>query len=128
MSLSINRAVKTLAADDDDINAINPDYSQKIEDDFRELFTARLKENENFGIELWSAMANVDWYHKDDPDKFDRGYSFRAAGSLIASMLDSGCYLDWYCSGPISSVSEYIAEKMASKGWCYKTSSQKYGL
>jgi hypothetical protein len=100
-------------------SAVAPDYYQKFEDDFRELFTARLKKNENFGIELWSAMANVRWYHNDDPDKNDCGQSFRSAGSLIASMLDSGCYLDWYCSGPCSVVNKYIAEKMASKGWHY---------
>jgi len=95
-------------------------YEQKFDDDFRELFTKYLRENEKFGTELWSALANVDWYHESDPDNTACGYSFRAAGSLIASMLCHGDYLDWYCSGPDGTVSEYIADALASKGWRYK--------
>jgi hypothetical protein len=30
----------------------NVDYNQAFDDDFRELFTKRLRENENFGSEL----------------------------------------------------------------------------
>jgi len=78
-----------------------------------------MRRNEKFGAELWSAMANVRWYYKDAPDKTYCLYSFREAGSLIASMLDNSIYLDWYLSGPIATVSKYIAEKMASKGWRY---------
>jgi len=95
-------------------------YSQVLDDDFRELFTKRLRENEEFGKALWSALANVDWYHKDDPNSAAQGRSFRAAGSLIASMLCYGDYLDWYCSGPDGVVSGEIAEAMASKGWRYE--------
>ena len=96
------------------------DYRQQFEDDFRELFTERLREDEGFGTELWSALANVDWFHESDRDNSGVGYSFRSAGSLIASMLCHGNYLDWYCSGPSGVVSEYISEKMTSKGWLYK--------
>jgi hypothetical protein len=98
----------------------HPGYDQKFEEDFRELFTPRLKENEDFGGELWSAMANVSWIHKDDPDRTECRRSFRCAGSMIASMLGIGDYIDWYCSGPYETVSEYIAEKMSSKGWRYE--------
>jgi len=94
-------------------------YDQKFDDDFRELFTKKLRENEDFGCELWSALANVKWFHGDDETKIASGYSFREAGSLIASMLVKGDYMDWYCSGPAETVSDYIAEKMASRGWQY---------
>ena len=96
------------------------DYRQQFEDDFRELFTKRLREDNDFGVELWSALANVDWYYESDKDSNKVGYSFRSAGSLIASMLCHGNYMDWYCSGPEGVVSEFISEKMASKGWRYK--------
>ena len=94
------------------------DYQQKFDDDWRELFTSRLKEDEDFGIELWSAMANVGWSHESNPGA-DFGHSFRGAGALIADMLGKGDYIDWYCSGPDNVVSEYIAEAMASKGWVF---------
>jgi len=99
---------------------IDPGFDQKFEDDFRELFTSRLKEDEDFGCELWSALANVSWIHEDDPEETHCGRGFRSAGAMIASMLGIGDYIDWYCSGPYETVSEYIAEKMASKGWRYK--------
>jgi hypothetical protein len=35
-------------------------------------------------------------------------------------MYGDGDYVDWYCSGPYITVSDYIAEKMASKGWRYE--------
>jgi hypothetical protein len=108
------------AADANFTEAIELDYERKLDDDFRVLFTRRLRENSEFGRELWPAMANIIWYHLSDPDKTECGYSFRAAGSLIASMLCKGDYMDWYCSGPDGTVSDYIAEKMASKGWRYK--------
>jgi hypothetical protein len=96
------------------------DYQQKFDDDFRELFTQCLKENKDFGCELWSAQANVRWYHTADPDETDCGHGFRGAGALIAEMLGEGDYIEWYCSGPYETVSDYIAEKMATKGWRYE--------
>ncbi|MCL2293403.1 MAG: hypothetical protein FWC36_00835 [Spirochaetes bacterium] len=95
-------------------------YDQKFDDDFRELFTKQLREDEDFGKELWSALANVSWYHESDLDKTDCGHSFRSAGALIASMLCYGNYMDWYCSAHDGVVSEYIANAMASKGWNYE--------
>ena len=81
-------------------------YEQKFYDDIHELFTKRLRENEDFCIELWSALANVGWYNKSDPNNTKCSYSFRSAGSLIASILCHSDYMDWYCSGPDGVVSE----------------------
>jgi hypothetical protein len=96
------------------------DYDQKFDDDFRELFKDRLRANEDFGIELWSALANVSWLNESDPDNTECGHSFRSAGSLIASILCHGDYMDWYCSGPSGLVSEEIAEAFSAKGWRFK--------
>jgi len=96
-------------------------FWQKFDDDWRELFIKKLRENEEFGAELWSALGNVHWYHNDDPEKNECGYcSFRAAGGFIASMLCYGDYMDWYCSGSAGVVSEEIANAMTSKGWHYE--------
>ena len=95
-------------------------YEQKFNDDFRELFTAKLRENEKFGVELWSALANVSWINRNDPNRTDCGESFRSAGSLISSMLCKGDYMDWYCSGTDGVVSEFVSQKMAERGWKYK--------
>jgi len=99
-------------------------FQQKFDDDWRELFTKKVREDEDFGVELWSALANVGWYHESDPNNNDCGYSFRSAGSLIASMLRYSSYTDWYCCGPDGVVSEYIAEKLAERGWRYEVEAE----
>jgi hypothetical protein len=93
------------------------DFQQQFEDDLLLLFGDRLKSDEAFGIELWSALANVDWIHESDPNQFDCRLSFRGAGAFIADIMEKGTYIDWYCCGPDSVVSEFIAQSMASKGW-----------
>jgi hypothetical protein len=62
-------------------------------------------------------LANVDWVHNDDPEQNDHGYSFRAAGSFIASILIDSDYMEWYCASPDGTVSDRIAGDMARLGW-----------
>jgi len=95
------------------------DFDRRFDEDFRGLFTERLKENHEFGWELWSSMANVSWINKDDPDETYCRRSFRGAGTLIAVMEGKDKYTKWYCTGPYETVSGYIADAMASKGWRY---------
>ena len=96
---------------------IPANYAQRFDNDLRELYTAVIQQNQDFGHELWSALANVDWIHDDDPDKKGCGYSFRAAGSFIASILPDSNYMEWYCASPDKVVSNRIAEDLANKGW-----------
>ena len=96
------------------------DFDKKFENDFRELFTEHLKEDSKFGCDLWSSMANVSWIHEDDPEKTLCRRSFRGAGALLAVMEGKDKYTKWYCSGPYETVSGFIAQAMASRGWRYE--------
>lgn len=76
-----------------------------------------LKESDELCTELWSALANVDWYHPESGE--EASYSFRAAGALIANIIGRGDYMDWYCSGPYAVVSSKIAHSLRKEGWIY---------
>jgi len=103
------------------------DFDRKFDEDFRVLFTEHLKKDSAFGNELWSALANVTWYHKDDPENLRYRRSFRSAGSLIAVMEGKDKYTKWYCSGPYETVSEEIKNALASKGWSYELDGEDPG-
>lgn len=74
----------------------------------------RMTLEEDLCRELWSALANISWVH---PEYGEVGYSFRAAGDLIAAVIDRGDYMDWYCSGPHAIISERIEEIFMREGW-----------
>lgn len=99
-----------------DGRAFNPDdpFEAAVE---RALGDA-IRADENVAIEMWSAMANIDWKHPSED--FARGYSYRAAGDMIAAIRGDGShYMTWYCSGPDGVVSERIATAMAGEGWTW---------
>lgn len=76
-----------------------------------------MKSNDAACIELWCALANVDWYQ---PEKhFAVSYSFRAAGGMIADVIERGNYMDWYCSGSYPDVSDRIQRAFKKEGWIH---------
>ena len=99
------------------------DYQKKFEDDLLTLFTNRIKEDDEFARQFWSSFGSVHWYQESDPNKFNPDYSCyisgRHAAMLITEIQGKGEYTDWFLSSPENVVSEFIAEAMASKGWCY---------
>jgi hypothetical protein len=88
----------------------------KFDDDVREVLGQKLRASDEAAAEFWSSLANVGWFHESAPSE-EVGYTFRAAGGLIAQIRADGGYLDWYCSGPYAVIATWIAELMATKGW-----------
>ena len=78
----------------------------------------RIRDDMGLACDMWSALANVEWFHKDG----DRaGYSFRAAGDLVAAIFGQDTdYMTFYCSGPYATISTEIAEALEKEGWTYE--------
>ena len=90
--------------------------SEKFEQALRDGLGDTIKDDE-IAKQLWSALANVDWYHPESHNA--ASYSFRAAGGLIAELRGEGDYMDWYCCGPYATVSDHIARVLKKQGWIY---------
>jgi hypothetical protein len=77
----------------------------------------QMRADDSLCREVWSALANVDWRHANGDTA---GYSFRAAGDLIAAIIGRGDYTDWHCSGPYAVVSDRVDEALSNEGWIWE--------
>ena len=69
----------------------------------------KAKAREEYAQNIYAALCNQDWQRNDVwPLLKGQTYSFswRYAGGIVADMIESGDYIDWYCSGIKGSVSE----------------------
>lgn len=65
---------------------------------------------------LWGSLANGGWTHENGDTA---GYSFRAAGDLIAAVIGDGDYMDWYCATGHGVCDAEVAELLGREGWRY---------
>ncbi len=90
----------------------------RFERDLKEALGERMAKDKGFCSTVWGALANVVWVHAEEKELVT--YSFRAAGDLIAAILERGNYMEWYCSAPDGMVSEDIAAAMKARDWAWR--------
>jgi hypothetical protein len=62
----------------------------------------KAKARESYAQNIYAALCNQDWQKNDVwPRLKGQTYScsWRYAGGIVADMVESGDYIDWYCSG-----------------------------
>lgn len=75
---------------------------------------AQMCVDETLCREVWSAMANVVWKNRDGAEA---SFTWRAAGGIIADILEDGDYMDWYCGSEDGVVSDRVRAAMTAEGW-----------
>ena len=81
------------------------------------LFGEEMKTNKDLCHRIWSSLSNVEWIHANGDTA---NFSFRAAGDMIAAIIEKGDYLDWCWNSPSAQVDPIFAEHMLEAGWTVK--------
>ena len=72
----------------------------------------KIRSDDAYAQNFYAALCNQAWHEKDAWEILrDRTWScsWRTAGSIVAEIRGSGDYMDWYCSGMMTShPSDYV--------------------
>jgi len=87
------------------------DHSNNMEWDLRttDWILAKVRASESYAQNLYAAMCNNEFQKNEVWPQLKNqlwSCSWRYAGGIIADMREQGDYIDWYCSGIGSSVSD----------------------
>ena len=95
---------------------VEPVVMRDFEQDLESVFGNKIKMEDEFCQNAWSAIANKIWKNTDGAEF---AASFRYAGGVIAGIRGEGSYMDWYCSGPYATVTNEIESAMKELGWTH---------
>ena len=135
-------AAATKTSDDTPTSLIQRTHSLDFDLVQCEKIVAKVRDNRIYAQNLYAALCNTEWQEQDAWEVLrDQTWScsWRTAGSIVADMRGAGDYMDWYCSGMMTShpdddlgtadyktqrgfrtegdVSEEIADDLCSIGW-----------
>ena len=82
------------------------DHGDEFENAIERALGDQMRADPEVCCEVWSALANVVWIRQHGATA---GYSFRAAGDLVAAVLGRGNYMDWYGNNIPDSVGANVA-------------------
>ena len=89
-----------------------------FEKDLVDLFGDKIRNDDEFAKQIWSALTNITWTHENGTEFYNA--TFRTAGGLIADIRGTGNYMHWYCESPDGIVSNEIETAMKTKDWTWR--------
>ena len=84
------------------------------------LIKAKCIASDEYATAVYNALCNVQW-SKKDVYQILKGEpwtcSWRTAGGIVATIVESGDYMDYYCSMRESEITDEILNDFNSLGW-----------
>ena len=87
----------------------------------------KARSSDSYSQNLYAAICNNDFFKlevvpilRQDPEKDFWSASWRAAGGIVADMLQKGDYIDWYCSG-MGGLNQEYNNKETNEQWQKRT-------
>ena len=81
-----------------------------------ERIVSKCVNSEIYCQQLYSSLCNNKFFYGDK----EWTCSWRMAGGIVADIIKDGNYLDWYCSGNESFVTDEIKLDLMMMGWIVK--------
>lgn len=84
----------------------------------------RVQSDREFATELYAALCNNQFVHRDMPDNPELYWScsWRYAGEIIADIEQAGGdYMEYYCGGNEGTISPQVATMLQEMGWTGKS-------
>ena len=103
------------------IMAAYSEFAKKFADDISELFAPRLKDDEDFALELVTTLKNGSWQHKDDPGKNE----YSADQSKAWYLLEEKKYGKLFDTAQNDTANNEIIQAMKDRGWEYTYNKDK---
>ena len=113
ISYEQEKQIDMVQVDDDHVDLKTPNLFRDIIDS--QNIKNKMRASKDYCKRFYAAMCNTDLYKTGISGEY--GYSWRAAGGLIADILGEGDYLNWYCSGNEGFVDDEIADDLNEIGW-----------
>jgi hypothetical protein len=100
--------------DDDHVDLTRVNLSRDIQDSV--MVKTKMRSSKDYCKRFYATLCNNELYKDNDVI----GYSWRSTGALVADILCTGDYLDWYCSGNEGYIDEEVEQDLLDMGWQVK--------
>ena len=111
------------AREQDEANLVDPEWQKdNLEYDLRstEWIVEKARASDSYAQNIYAALCNNEFIKRDLwPILKDQRWSctWRYAGGIVADMLGTGDYIDWYCSG-MGGIADYDTDSVE---WAART-------